>query len=514
MLDVTFAPFPKAGPALPSSGALALLLAEGAAQDAPVAAGLAAADATTAGAVSRAIAADEFKARRGKTCTILAPGGGLSRVVAVGLGKIADLTELFAEEAGGHAASALAREPEASIAAPGLTPVQAVAVALGAVLRSYRFDRYRTTEKAEDRPRMAKLTLLVDEPAAAKLGWSHMRPVAEGVFLSRDLVSEPPNVLNPAEMAERCTRLESLGLKVDVLGPKELTRLGFGALLGVAQGSANEPRVVVMHWHGASGEKGGKGGKGKGHARKADRPKPLAFIGKGVTFDTGGISIKPAAGMEDMKWDMAGAGAVVGLMAALAGRHARVDAVGVVGLVENMPGAAAQRPGDVITTLSGQTVEVINTDAEGRLVLADLLTYCQRTFDPRLMVDLATLTGAIIIGLGHEHGGLFANDDGLADRLLTAGATTGEKLWRMPLGEAYDRQIKSDIADMKNVGGRPGGSITAAQFIQRFVNGRPWAHLDIAGMAWSTKDAACVPKGATAFGVRLLDRLVATDYET
>ena len=311
-------------------------------------------------------------------------------------------------------------------------------------------------------------------------------------------------MLHPAELAERCKPLEKLGLTVEVLGPKEMRKLGFGALLGVAQGSVNEPRMVVMQWHGA----GAKGRKGT---------RPVAFIGKGVTFDTGGISIKPAAGMEDMKWDMAGAGTVIGLMAALAGRRAKVDAVGLVGLVENMPGGNAQRPGDVVTTASGQTVEVINTDAEGRLVLADVMHYCQERFQPRCMVDLATLTGAIIIALGHEHAGMFSNDDELAQRLAAAGRQVGEAVWRMPLGDAYDKQLKSDIADMKNVGGRPGGSITAAQFLQRFVLKQdpptPWAHLDIAGTAWAAKDLPTVPKGATAFGVRLLDRLVADHYE-
>ncbi|MBU6499702.1 MAG: leucyl aminopeptidase, partial [Rhodospirillales bacterium] len=365
-------------------------------------------------------------------------------------------------------------------------------------LRGYRFDRYRTTEKAEDKARLARLTLLGAD-AKAKAGWESLRPVADGVFLARDLVSEPPNVLHPAEMAARCKGLEKLGLKVEVLGPREMRKLGFGALLGVAMGSANEPRMVVMHWKGAPA------------GRKQD--KPLCFVGKGVTFDTGGISIKPAGGMEDMKWDMAGAGAVIGLMAALAGRRAKVDAIGLVGLVENMPSGSAQRPGDVVRTYSGQTVEVINTDAEGRLVLADVLWYAQQKFDPRFMIDLATLTGAIIIGLGHEHAGCFSNDDELCARLLAAGEASGEKLWRMPLGAGYDKQIKSDIADMKNVGGRPGGASTAAAFIQRFVNARPWAHLDIAGMAWSSKDAPTTPKGATAFGVRLLDRLVATHYE-
>jgi leucyl aminopeptidase len=326
-----------------------------------------------------------------------------------------------------------------------------------------------------------------------------MQAVADGVFMTRDLVSEPPNVLTPAECAERCKALTKLGVEVEILGPKEMRKLGFGALLGVAQGSVQEPRMVVMKWMGAP--------KGK----KASRP--LAFIGKGVTFDTGGISIKPAGGMEDMKWDMAGAGTVIGLMAALAGRKAKADVVGLVGLVENMPSGNAQRPGDVVTSASGQTIEVINTDAEGRLVLADVIHYCIEKFDPRFMVDLATLTGAIIVALGHEHAGLFSNDDTLASRIEAAGRMVGEGAWRMPLGEAYDKQIKSDIADMKNVGGRPGGSITAAQFIQRFVQGKPWAHLDIAGTAWSGKDTPTAPKGATAYGVRLLDRLVAEHYE-
>ncbi len=488
MLDIAFA-----GPTLPPSGALVVLVAEGAAP-----AGLwQQADEATGGAIARALAAAEFKGGKGKTCMILAPGAGLSRVLAVGLGKAAELTPLRLEEAGGHAAAALGREAEAAIAADALTPEQAARVALGAALRAYRFDRYRTKEKPEDKPRLARLRVLGDAAEAAAAAFAPLQAVAEGVFLSRDLVSEPPNVLTPAEMAERCRGLAALGVDVRVLGPDALQGLGFGALLGVAQGSVNEPRMVVMRWDGA-------GGAGK----------PVAFVGKGVTFDTGGISIKPAGGMEDMKWDMAGAGTVIGLMAALAGRKARVDAVGLVGLVENMPSGSAQRPGDVVRSYSGQTIEVINTDAEGRLVLADVLWYCQQTFDPAFMVDLATLTGAIIIALGHEHAGMFANNDELAARLEAAGRASGEKLWRMPLADAYDEQIKSAIADMKNVGGRPGGSITAAQFLQRFVNGKPWAHLDIAGMAWSSKDAARTPKGATAFGVRLLDRLVAEHYET
>jgi len=497
MLDIAFAK-----PALPKSGALALLLEEGAAADSPTAALLAAADEATGGAVSRALAAAEFKGKRGQTVTVLAPGAGLSRVVAVGLGNLDGIEARHLEDAGGHVAVALAREAAGAISTAGLSGAQAANVAMGAVLRGYRFDRYRTTEKPEDKPKFAKATVLTGEVPKARDAWTSLKAVAEGVFLSRDLVSEPANVLTPAEMAERCRKLESLGLKVEVFGPKEMTKLGFGALMGVAMGSACEPRMVVMHWNGAGGAKG-----------RAKPAKPLAFIGKGVTFDTGGISIKPAGGMEDMKWDMGGAGTVIGLMAALAGRRAKVDVVGLVGLVENMPSGTAQRPGDVVKTYSGQTVEVINTDAEGRLVLADVLWYCQQKFDPRFMVDLATLTGAMIIALGHEYAGFFSNDDALSQQLYDAGTASGEKVWRMPLAEAYDKQIKSDIADMKNVGGRPGGAITAAQFIQRFVNGKPWAHLDVAGMVWSSKDAPTIPKGATAFGVRLLDRMVAENYE-
>ncbi len=487
MIDVAFA-----SPSLPRSGALVLLIAE----DAKPSGLWQQADEATGGAITRALEAAEFKGGKGKTAAILAPGAGLSKVIAAGLGKPSDLSDLVLEQAGGHAASGLVREDEAAIAADGLTPAQAASVALGTILRSYRFDRYRTKEKPEDKPRLSRLSVLSGDASAAKAAWEPMRATAAGVFLSRDLVSEPPNVLNPAEMAERCRKLAELGVDVEVLGPDEMRQLGFGALLGVAQGSANEPRVVVMRWMGAGGNS-----------------RPVAFIGKGVTFDTGGISIKPAGGMEDMKWDMAGAGTVVGLMAALAGRKAEADVVGLVGLVENMPSGTAQRPGDVVKSYSGQTIEVINTDAEGRLVLADVLWYCQKRFDPRFMVDLATLTGAIIISLGHEHAGLFTNNDELAQRLEGAGRAAGEKVWRMPLGEEYDRQIRSDIADMKNVGGRPGGAITAAQLLQRFVNDKPWAHLDIAGMAWATKDSPLVPKGATAFGVRLLDRLVADYYE-
>jgi leucyl aminopeptidase len=498
MLDISFAKS-----ALPKSGAVVLLAAEGEAASAEMVTSL---DEATGGAVTRAFAAAEFTGKAGSSCVILAPGAGLSRVVAIGLGKLEGLTHRAAEAAGGHAATALARETQAAIAAGSLTPELAAAVAMGAALKAYRFDRYRTTEKAEDKPKLSAIVVLTSNVAAARTAWTPLKATVEGVFISRDLVTEPPNVLNPAEMADRCKALESLGLKVEVLGPKDMNKLGFGALMGVAAGSACEPRMVIMSWYGASGTPP----KGK----KPAKTQPIAFIGKGVTFDTGGISIKPAGGMEDMKWDMAGAGTVVGLMATLAGRKAKVDVVGLVGLVENMPSGTAMRPGDVVKSYSGQTIEVLNTDAEGRLVLADVLYYCQQRFDPKFMIDLATLTGAMIVSLGHEYAGYFSNDDQLAAQLYAVAEETGEKLWRMPLADAYDKQLKSEIADMKNITGRPGSAITAAQFIQRFVNKKTWAHLDIAGMAWSSKDTATIPKGATAYGVRLLDRLVSAHYES
>jgi leucyl aminopeptidase len=417
-------------------------------------------------------------------------------VVAIGLGKRDALTPRIAEDAGGAIAAALAREANVAVDVTGLPPDLAASLAMGAVLRAYRFDKYRTKEKEEDKPRLAKLTLLGAD-AKVRTAWEPMRAVAEGVTLSRDVVSEPPNVLFPASFADRCKELTRLGLAVEVLGPKELAKLGFGALLGVSQGSAMEPRVVVMRWNGGG--------------RKKD--KPLAFIGKGVTFDSGGISIKPAGGMEDMKWDMAGAGTVVGLMAALAGRKAKADVVGIVGLVENMPSGTAQRPGDVVTTMSGQTIEIINTDAEGRLVLSDLLHYVNKRFKPKFMIDLATLTGAIIVALGQEYAGLFANDEKLAERLVEVGNEIGERVWRMPLGPEYDKMIDSKFADMKNTGGRYGGAITAAQLLQRFVDKTPWAHLDIAGTAMGSPQTDINRSWGSGFGVRLLDRLIAEYYE-
>ena len=486
MITIAFA-----AAAAPDAGSLALLCIE----KQPLAGLAASVDEACGGAIGRAMAAAEFSAKKGQTCTVLAPGAGLRRVVLVGVGAPQDHTVRGMEEAGGTAVAALMRDEQAAIAVDGMPPGHAAAAALGAMLRSYRFDRYRTKEAADAKPKLSTLQVLTDDPAAAQAAFPAAKAVADGAAMARDLISEPANVLNPAEMAERCKALTALGVDVEVLDRAALVEKGFGALLAVSQGSVNEPRVVVMQWHGGTaGER------------------PVCVVGKGVTFDTGGISIKPTAGMGDMKWDMAGAGAVVGLMAALAGRHARANVVGLVGLSENMPSGSAVRPGDVIHSLSGQTVEVLNTDAEGRLVLADVIWYAQDRFSPALTVDLATLTGAIIVGLGHEYAGLFSNDDTLATRLIAAGQAANEPVWRMPLAEAYDKLIRSDIADMKNIGGRPGGAIIGAQFIQRFVRG-PWAHLDIAGMAWGTKDTATIPKGATAYGLRLLDRLIADHYE-
>ena len=490
MLEIEFAEA-DAG-SLRQSAAVALL----ACADAERSALFGAVDQAAGGGLTRGLAAAEFTGASGKSLALPGVCEGFAHIVLVGTGKRAEINARAAEAAGAAAASALRRQPRGVLAADGISALHAAHAALGAVLSAYRFDRYRTREKSCDKPRLEALTVLCDDPAAARAAWTGLAALARGVFIARDLVSEPANVLTPPVFADRIEALSSLGLEIEVLGPAAMTELGFGALLGVAQGSSSEPRCVIMQWRGGAVDAA-----------------PLAFVGKGVTFDSGGISIKPASGMEDMKWDMAGAGAVVGLMAALAGRSARVNAVGVVGLVENMLSGAAQRPGDVVTSYSGQTIEVLNTDAEGRLVLADLLWYAKERFRPRWMIDLATLTGAIVVALGHEHAGLFSNDDTLARELLEAGTASGEALWRMPLADAYDKLLRSDIADMKNIGGRPGGAITAAQFLQRFVDKVPWAHLDIAAKAWSSKDAATVPKGATAFGVRLLDQLVASRYE-
>ncbi|MFC3173949.1 leucyl aminopeptidase [Novosphingobium bradum] len=378
----------------------------------------------------------------------------------------------------------------------GLSPQEAAAVLLGARLRGWRLDTYRTRLKEEQKPSLAAI-VAVGAPDGTEAAWAVESAVAEGVEFTRELVTEPANVIYPESFVARCQeRFAGTGLELRVLEEAEMAALGMNALLGVAQGSVRPPRLLAAVWRGAPKTDAG------------DAPF-TAFVGKGVTFDSGGISIKPAAGMEDMKWDMGGAGAVAGTMLALARRGAKANVVGVVGLVENMPDGKAQRPGDVVRTMSGQTVEVINTDAEGRLVLCDVLTWVQREYQPAAIVDLATLTGAMIVSLGHEQAGLFSNDDALAGALDAAGKASGDHLWRMPMGPAYDKMIDSPIADMKNSGSRFGGSITAAQFLLRYVEkGTPWAHLDIAGTVWTDKPGPTWDKGASGFGVRLLDRYV------
>ena len=465
-------------------------------------------DKSMGGALGRAMGSGRFSGKKGQILEIPAPAGlKSSRVLVVGLGKPADIAELTMESAGGAVVGRLATSGETDVAVAidavkksKISAAEAAArFAYGAHLGSYRFDRYRTKLEDEKKPSLRTLTVMSRDAAGAKKAYSPLDRIASGVYMTRDLVSEPPNVKYAATIAEDARGLRKLGVKVEVLGERRMRQMGMGALLGVNQGSIREPQLLVMQWNGTP---------------QRAKQRPVAFIGKGVTFDTGGISLKPSGGMEDMKWDMAGAGAVIGAMRAVAARKARANVVGVCGLVENMPSGNAQRPGDVVTSMSGQTIEVINTDAEGRLVLADALWYTQKRFRPQVMIDLATLTGAIIVSLGHVHAGLFSDNDDLAEALSAAGRVEGEPVWRLPIGDQYDKDINSDIADMKNVGaGRAAGSITAAQFLKRFANKVPWAHLDIAGMAWSNKAKPTVPKGGTGFGVRLLDRLIADNYE-
>ena len=453
--------------------------------------------------VKRAAATSQFKGKNGSTLDVLAPAGlKVSRLIVVGAGKLSALKESDFLKFGGVAAGKLrAGNDAATILAElpdgAMKSDQAAAVAAGVRLRAYKFDRYKTRKKdGEDGALHADISVAVDDVGAARKAFAPDSHIVDGVITARDLVNEPPNILFPVEFARRAAQLRKLGVDVEILDVKAMTKLGMGALLGVAQGSTQPGRTVIMRWN------GGK----RGDA-------PVAFIGKGVCFDTGGISIKGASGMEDMKGDMGGAACVVGLMQALAARKAKVNAVGAIGLVENMPDGNAQRPGDIVTSMSGQTIEIINTDAEGRLVLADVLWHVAKKFKPKFMVDLATLTGAIMVALGTEYAGMFSNNDELAERLSKVGLETGERVWRMPLGPEYDKQIDSQFADMKNTGTRHGGSITAAQFLQRFVDGTPWAHLDIAGTAMGAPKTEINQSWGSGYGVRLLERLVAEYYE-
>ena len=373
---------------------------------------------------------------------------------------------------------------------------QAAELALGLSLRAYTFDTYKTRKGDDPEPEPRTITIATGDPEAAEARWSAVKGIAEGTWLARDLTNEPANVLGPVEFAERAAALSKLGVRVRVMEPEELAREEMRALLGVAQGSVRPARVAVMEW-----------------MNGPDAVAPVALVGKGVVFDTGGISMKPAAGMEDMKGDMGGAAAVTGAMHALAARNAPVNVVGVIGLVENMPDGNAQRPGDIVTSKSGQTIEIINTDAEGRLVLADLLTWTIETYSPRVMVDLATLTGAVIVALGHYQAGLYTEDDTVAAQLSDAGKATGDLVWRMPLSKDYDSLIDSKVADMKNTGGRWAGSVTAAQFLKRFSGETLWAHLDVAGTAFGAPNTETNRTFGTGFGVRLLERFVADFYE-
>jgi leucyl aminopeptidase len=466
-----------------------------------------AADKETGGALTRALGFSRFTGKSGQMLEVLAPAGvKASRLIVVGLGAGSDVDRGRLETAAASVIGRLGTAGETQVTlhidVPKGSKLKASAfaahVALGARLKTYTFNHYRTKNLDEHEQRVKTVHVVTPDAAAAKRAFGPLDAISTGVFLARDLVNEPPNILSPAEFARRAkSNLTKAGVKVSVLGEAEMKKLGMGALLGVGQGSERESQLVVMQWNGG---------------RKKDQP--VAFVGKGVCFDSGGLSLKTGAGMMGMKGDMGGAAAVAGTMLSLALRKARVNAVGVVGLVENMPDGKAQRPDDVVKSMSGQTIEVLNTDAEGRLVLADALTFAQRKFKPEIVIDLATLTGAILVALGHEHAGLFSNNDKLSDRLIEAGKEAGEPVWRLPIGSAYDKLIRSKIADMKNTVGPSAGSIGAAQFLQRFVDKTPWAHLDIAGVAWQDgEQRTLIPSWGTGWGVRILNKLVENHYE-
>jgi leucyl aminopeptidase len=454
--------------------------------------------------IRAAAKASNFRAAQRSALDILAPAGlEAARLLVVGVAPGKDNAPIDFITLGGFTFGKLtgAKRVEVAFEAPsGLWDGPAAAdFALGLRLRAYRFDKYKTRKKDSEDNGVETLDFVIGSghAAAARVAAQDRFAIADGVDLARNLVNEPPNVLFPIEFADRIKALEKLGVSVETLDEKAMGKLGMNALLAVGRGSARESRLVAMRWNGA----------------RSKRAKPIAIVGKGVCFDSGGISIKPSAGMEDMKGDMGGAACVVGLMHALAARKAKVNVVGVVGLVENMPDGDAVRPGDILTSMSGQTIEIVNTDAEGRLVLSDALWYTQEKYSPRAIIDLATLTGAVIVALGNDVAGLFSNNDQLAQRLTAAGEATGEKVWRLPLGPAYDKLIDSKFADMKNTGGRSGGSITAAQFLQRFVKETPWAHLDVAGTAMGSPPSDINHSWGSGWGVRLLNRLIADSFE-
>lgn len=453
-------------------------------------------DEATGGAISRAADTSDFKGSFGQMVEILAPSGvEANRILLVGLGDMEKITPLESERVGGKIINKLMYSNEKNITI--IKGQLASHCAMGVMLRQYKFDKYYTTEKNVKKPSVENVEILTHKADEASKEFQEFEKIADGVVWARDLVTEPGNVIYPESYAAQIEDLTKLGIEVETLDEDRMEELGMESLLGVGQGSASSSLMVIMRWNGS--------------AIKDEAP--VAFIGKGVTFDTGGISLKPGPGMGDMKFDMGGSASVVGAMKALAGRKAKANVIGVVGLVENMPSSTAQRPGDVVGTMSGQTIEVLNTDAEGRLVLADCLWYTQDTYKPKYMVDLATLTGAIMVALGQEYAGMFSNNDELCGMLEKAGKDVDELLWRMPLSDSYDKLINSDIADMKNIGGKYAGSTTAAQFLQRFTNDVPWAHLDIAGTAWRQKSSDTAEKGATGYGVRLLDRLIKDNFE-
>jgi leucyl aminopeptidase len=463
--------------------------------------GLASLGEPAAGNAARAAEAQRFERELGGIAeTFVAEGDDVRRLLIVGLGAQPEADGAF-ERVGSALTARLLVSGETKLVIDlsglNLTGQESARIAFGAVARSWRYDIYRTRLPRKQLPSLEEI-VIVGAGAGATDAWPRFEALLQGLDLTRMLVTEPANIIYPESFVERVTAaLEGSGVEIEVLDEAAMAALGMGALLGVGQGSRRPPRLMVMRWNGGSAG-----------------AKPVAFVGKGVTFDTGGISIKPALGMEAMKWDMGGAGAVAGLIRTISARKAKVNVIGICALAENMPDGNAQRPGDVVTSMSGQTIEVINTDAEGRLVLADAMTWVQRDVKPEVMVDLATLTGAMIISLGHEYGGLFSNDDALAQGLVSAGTTTGDKLWRFPMGEAYNKIMDSPIADMKNSASREGGSITAACFLERFVEeGVKWAHLDIAGMVWSDKASHLYDKGATGYGVALLDRYLSDSHE-
>ncbi|MDE3176323.1 MAG: leucyl aminopeptidase [Pseudomonadota bacterium] len=492
-VKIAFAPF-----SAPDAGALVVFCAADLKMGAKTAAHVAGA----AGFLRDAAETLAFKGKGSSAMDLVRPASlSVERLLVVGAepkGEGIDFVQL-----GGYVAGRLPKAKVVHVlfeAPEGEWGASAAAdFALGFRLRSYKFDKYKTRKADNDEgdKTAPEVTILVADPEAARGAHAHREPVAEGVEIARTLVNEPPNVLYPETFAEHAEALEKLGVDVEVLDEKAMAKLGMGALLAVGRGSTRPSRFVAMRWKGA----------------KSKKAAPVAIVGKGVCFDSGGISIKPAASMEDMKGDMAGAACVVGLMHALAKRKAKANVVGVIGLVENMPGGESYRPGDILTSMSGQTIEVVNTDAEGRLVLADALWWTKETVKPKLMVNLATLTGAILVALGVENAGLFSNDDELSTRLFEAGKATGETVWRMPMGPAYDKLIDSKFADMKNSGGRHAGSITAAHFLKRFVGDIPWAHLDIAGTAMASPATETNTSWGSGWGVRLLDRLVADHYE-